>query len=209
MRGPRPSAPSPDACPFFLKPLRPPPRPGLTRSAELAVAVAEPAHGSLGTHGQACGSGPGRRACPRGAECGCWNSRLLRWIPPQTTGTGSSLHTALHFPGQAPRLRPCPHSWVRQAKQLDSVLPATLCRVQSGLLPSTRGSSGNTVGRQLGSVRPGGKASAFPSHWGKKRAGTLPEERLPGCTTVGAGTPHWGGPRLHTSWRCEGPALRA
>lgn len=113
------------------------------------------------------------------------------------------------FPWAGPRSRPCPHSWVRQAKQLDSVLPATLCRAQSGLLPSARGSSGNTVGQQLGSVRPGGKASAFPSHWGKERAGTLPEERLPGCRTVGAGTPHWGGPRLHTSWRCEGPALRA
>lgn len=49
------------------------------------------------------------------------------------------------------------------------MLPATLCRAQSELLLSTRGSSGNMAGWQLGSVRLGGKASAFPGHWGKER----------------------------------------
>lgn len=40
-------------------------------------------------------------------------------------------------------------------------------------------------------------------------AGALPAERLPRRTTDGAGTPQWGGPRLHASWQHEGPAPRA
>lgn len=128
--GPRLSAPSPDACPSFLKLLWPPPRPGLTRSAEPAMAMAKPAHSGPGTHDWGPGSAawglgprPGLRvrpwwacvhahACPHGAEHGCGHSRLVRRTLPQTTGMGSSLHMAQvilardpPFPQAGPRSR--------------------------------------------------------------------------------------------------------
>lgn len=197
MRGPRPSAPSPDACPFFLKPLRPPPRPGLTRSAELAVAVAEPPHGSLGTHGQACGSGPGGRACPRGAECGCWNSRLLRWIPHQTTGTGSSLHTALHFPGQAPvHAHVLTHgsdkqsSWIRCCPRPSAERSPGCSRAPEALVGTRWGSS-------WGLCAQGGRQVPFPATGGRRG---LARSQKRGCPGAGQSelAPHIGEVRACT-----------
>ena len=61
-----------------------------------------------------------------------------------------------------------------------------------------------------GVCAPRGEGKCLSGPLGEEEgAGVLPAERLPGRTTDGAGTPQWGGPRLHTSWRREGPALRA
>ena len=100
------------------------------------------------------------------------------------------------FPWAGPRSHLCSQAQVKQAKQLDSVMPETLCscRAQAKLLPGARDSSGSKMRRQLGSVCPGWKASAFPGHWGKERdlagmgceAGMRPAKRLPGHRTQGA-----------------------
>lgn len=37
------------------------------------------------------------------------------------------MHATLRFPGR-PLFPPCPRSWVRQAKQLESLVPAALCK---------------------------------------------------------------------------------
>lgn len=149
--------------------------------------------------GRACGSGTGGSACTRIlvlVELSMVQAQLSAEVdaaPGQGTG---SLCGALCFPGGGPRSHLCPLSRVKQAKQLDSVMPATLCscRAQSKLFPGARGSSGNKVRWWLGSVCPGWKASAFPGHWGKERdlagmgceAGLLPAKRLPGHRTQGA-----------------------
>lgn len=184
------------------------------QSAKPAMAMAEPAHSSPGTHDWGPGSaawGPGPRAglrvrpwwacmhahgCPRRAERGCRHSRLVRRTLPQTPGMGSSLHAALCFPG---RPVPAVSSLTGQTSKAAGVTGArNPLHSMVRPAPERQRFQGEHGGWQLGSVHLRQKASAFPGHRGQERELARSQQRCCPGTQQMEPAPHSGEARACT-----------
>lgn len=143
-------------------------------------------------HGQACGSGTGGSACARmliRVELSMAQAQLSAEVDAAPDQGMGSLCGALCFPGQAPFP---PVSALTGQTGEAAVMSATVCsyRAQAKGLPGARGSSGNTVRWQLGSVCPGWKASAFLATGERRGSWQVWAVRLPcsqqrGCQGIG------------------------